>query len=268
MRAVPQVRRRRRDRKRPGARHRRTCGGPAQGNLPSKGAGEPARRPGRLRSVREARELRGRAQRRLHQLVALGRREHHRVGEGQSDHALHLSGVARHRRGRAGGRGRRGAVARGALLERRVPERHRRSKILAEGNARANPGAMARGASRPAAAAAARLQRAVTSFRAKVGVGRVRRPGVKEQSATAMRCGLASASPETANARRSTAAGSDTAARCHSKSRASPTPQEAPKSEPPPDIPAPGPDVIREPGPDDIPETFPPEAPPPVTFAV
>ncbi len=46
-----------------------------------------------------------------------------------------------------------------------------------------------------------------------------------------------------------------------------PTPQEAPKSEPPPDIPAPGPDVIREPGPDDVPETFPPEAPPPVTFA-
>jgi hypothetical protein len=46
-----------------------------------------------------------------------------------------------------------------------------------------------------------------------------------------------------------------------------PTPQEAPKPETPPDIPAPGPDVIREPKPDDVPETFPPEAPPPVTFA-
>ena len=46
-----------------------------------------------------------------------------------------------------------------------------------------------------------------------------------------------------------------------------PTPQEAPKSDPPPDLPTPAPDVIREPRPDDIPESFPPEAPPPVTFA-
>ena len=49
----------------------------------------------------------------------------------------------RHRRRRAGGSSRRGAVARGALLEQRVPERHRRSEILAEGNARADPCAMA-----------------------------------------------------------------------------------------------------------------------------
>ena len=77
---VPEVRRRRRDRERQRARHRRTSGGPAQGSLPSKGPGKPARRPGRLRSVRKARELRCRAQRRLHQLVALGRRDHHGDG--------------------------------------------------------------------------------------------------------------------------------------------------------------------------------------------
>ena len=47
-----------------------------------------------------------------------------------------------------------------------------------------------------------------------------------------------------------------------------PTPQEAPRPGTGPDIPAPGPDVIREPEPDDVSETFPPEAPPPVTFAV
>ena len=61
-------------------------------------------------------------------------------------------------------RGRRGAVARGALLERRVPERHRRAEILAEGNARADPCAMARGASRSAAAAAADLQGALSGY--------------------------------------------------------------------------------------------------------
>ena len=70
---------------------------------------------------------------------------------GRSDHALHLSRVPGHRRRRAGGRGRRGAVARGALLERRVPERHRRSKVLAEGNARADSRALSGGPSRSAA---------------------------------------------------------------------------------------------------------------------
>ena len=140
------------------ARDRRTSGGPAQGSLSSKGPAKPARRRGWLRSVRQARELRSRAQRRLHQLVALGRREHHGDGAEQSDHPLHLSGVARHRGGRARGSRRRDAVARRALLERRVPQRHRRAEVLAEGNARADHCAMARGASRSAARAAADLQ--------------------------------------------------------------------------------------------------------------
>ena len=70
---------------------------------------------------------------------------------GESDDALHLSQVPGHRRRCAGGRGRRGAVARGALLERRMPERHWRSKVLAEGNAQANSRALSGGASRSAA---------------------------------------------------------------------------------------------------------------------
>ena len=67
------------------ARERAIGGHPAvllQGSVPPKRSGEPARRPGRLRSVRKARELRGWAQRRLHQLVGLGRRGHHGDGEG------------------------------------------------------------------------------------------------------------------------------------------------------------------------------------------
>ena len=47
----------------------------------------------RLRSVRNAGELRGRPQRRLHQLVAIGRPADHPDGEGRSDDALHLSEV-------------------------------------------------------------------------------------------------------------------------------------------------------------------------------
>jgi hypothetical protein len=131
--------------------------------FPGQGSAEPARRSGWLRSVREACRLSGRAQRRLHLLVALGRR-----GEGQSDHAVHLSGVPRHRRSRASGRGRPVASARAALLERRVPERHRRSEILEEGNARADPCAISGGASRSATAAAADLQGAVSRYRRNV----------------------------------------------------------------------------------------------------
>ncbi len=136
-------------------------------------------------------------------------------------------------------------------------------------------GAMARGPSRPAAAAAARLQRAVTSFRAK---GRGQTPhggGAREatgsQGTKRDRDALRSCKREPGRRRMPgdpqrpvpTPPPDVIPNPVHP-----PTPQEAPKSEPPPDIPAPGPDVIREPGPDDIPETFPPEAPPPVTFAV
>ena len=107
-------------------------------------------------------------QRRLHQLVALGRRGHHGDGEKLSDHAVHLSGVPRHRRRRAGGCGRSVGVARGALLERRVSKGHRRSKILAEGIVRADPCAVSGGPSCSAAAAAADLQGALSGHRRSV----------------------------------------------------------------------------------------------------
>ena len=90
------------------ARERAIGGHPAvllRGVCRRKEPGSPPRRRGRLRSLWEARELRGRAQRWLHQLVALGRRKHHGDGKRQSERALHLCKIARHRRGRAGGRG-------------------------------------------------------------------------------------------------------------------------------------------------------------------
>ncbi len=82
---------------------------------------------GGLRSVWNAGELRWRPQQRLHQLVGVGRRANHPDDEGAVD-ALHLSRVARHRRHRASGEGRQVVVARGAILERLLPEADRRRR--------------------------------------------------------------------------------------------------------------------------------------------
>src|SRR4029077_8580627 len=60
------------------------------------------------------------------------------------------------------GEGRPVAVARGTLLERRLLERNRRTEILAERNARADPHTIQEGSSAAAAAADADLQGAVT----------------------------------------------------------------------------------------------------------
>jgi hypothetical protein len=109
------------------------------GRLSSKRCGQPARRSGRLRAVREARELQRRPQQRLHHVVAVGRRAHHTDGEGQPDDALHLSCSRRHRRGRASGEGRPVAVARGTVLECLMLEGNPLAEILAEGNAGADP---------------------------------------------------------------------------------------------------------------------------------
>src|SRR4029077_18443337 len=60
------------------------------------------------------------------------------------------------------GEGRPVAVARGTLLERRLLERNRRTEILAERNARADPHTIQEGSSAAAAAADADFQGAVT----------------------------------------------------------------------------------------------------------
>ena len=70
---------------------RRTCGRVVKGGMSSKGSGQPLRGPRRLRSVWKAGGLLRRPQRRLHQLVAIGRPANPRDGEGQSDDAVHLS---------------------------------------------------------------------------------------------------------------------------------------------------------------------------------
>ncbi len=153
--------RRRRDRKRQRARNWRTPGGLVGRNMPSKRSSQSVRGPRRLRSVRKAGELRGRPQRRLHQLVAIGRPANHPDGEERSDNALHLSGVPRHRRRRASGRGRPVAITRRAILERLVLERNWLAEILAKRDTRADPCPIQGGASRPAAAAGADLHGAV-----------------------------------------------------------------------------------------------------------
>ena len=129
------------------------------GSVSSKGPAKPARRRGWLRSVRKAGELRRRAQRRLHLLVA--RRTPRaswrwcRTIRPRSTSIRSRRDIDAVARAVQGGQI---AVTRRALLERRVPQRHRRAEVLAEGNARADHCAMARGASRSAARAAAHLQ--------------------------------------------------------------------------------------------------------------
>ena len=61
-----------------------------RGVVSSKEAGQPVCGRKGLRSVRDAGELLRRAQQRLHQLVAGGRRANHPHDEGQADDALHL----------------------------------------------------------------------------------------------------------------------------------------------------------------------------------
>jgi hypothetical protein len=129
--------------------------------MPSKRSSQSVRGPRRLRSVRKAGELRSRPQRRLHQLVAIGRPANHPDGEERSDNALHLSGVPRHRRRRASGRGRPVAITRRAILERLVLERNWLAEILAKRGTRADPCPIQGGASRPAAAAGTDLLGAV-----------------------------------------------------------------------------------------------------------
>ena len=60
----------------------------------------------------------------------------HGLGEGQSDDAVHLSRIDRHRRRRASGEGRPVGVSRGTILERLLLEGNRLSELLAEGNSR------------------------------------------------------------------------------------------------------------------------------------
>src|SRR6476659_53430 len=93
-------------------------------------------------------------------MVAVGRRENHTDDEGAGG-ALHLSRVSRHRRRSASGEGRPLAVTRGSLLERLLLAAYRRSEILAEGKARADPREMEGGSTEAAGATAPDLQGAV-----------------------------------------------------------------------------------------------------------
>ena len=77
-------------RKRQTARDRRTSGRIVAERLSSKRSAQLLRGPRRLRSVRAAGGVCRGPQRRLHQLVAVGRRANRRHGEGQSDDAVHL----------------------------------------------------------------------------------------------------------------------------------------------------------------------------------
>ena len=122
---------------------------------------QPLRKPRRLRSVWKVGGLHRRPQRRLHQLVAIGRPANPFDGDERSDDAVHLSRCSRRQCRRASGGGRPVAAARRIILERLLFEGNPLSEILAKGNPRADHRPIQQGSSGTVATANADLRGAV-----------------------------------------------------------------------------------------------------------